>query len=156
MMNQPNHNGASNQLARERWGHRAVWLGLMITVAGALSYFLVFARFATLRDYPVLNVALVLLGIIYSLAGCWRVLRRPGWLSGKTLAVVGSTLACGMTGLFYYYLFILSYQLPDTATVPSTQTVAPDWTLSDQNGKSVSLSHYRGSNVVLVFYRGHW
>jgi hypothetical protein len=38
MMSQPNHNEASNQLARERWGHRAVWLGLMITLAGALSY----------------------------------------------------------------------------------------------------------------------
>ena len=156
MMNQPNHNGASNQLARERWGHRAVWLGLMITLAGALSYFLVFARFATLRDYPVLNVALVLLGTLYSLAGSWQVLRRTGWWSGKGLAVVGSMLACGMTGLFYYYLFFLSYQLPATSTVPSLQTVAPNWTLSDQNGKSVSLSHYRSSNVVLVFYRGHW
>jgi cytochrome oxidase Cu insertion factor (SCO1/SenC/PrrC family) len=34
---------------------------------------------------------------------------------------------------------------------------APDFTLQDQHGKTVSLSDYRGKKkVVLVFYRGHW
>jgi cytochrome oxidase Cu insertion factor (SCO1/SenC/PrrC family) len=33
---------------------------------------------------------------------------------------------------------------------------APDFTLNDQDGKPVTLSSYRGKNVVLVFYRGHW
>jgi cytochrome oxidase Cu insertion factor (SCO1/SenC/PrrC family) len=34
---------------------------------------------------------------------------------------------------------------------------APDFTLEDSDGKSVSLADYRGKkNVVLVFYRGHW
>ncbi|HYP04837.1 MAG TPA: peroxiredoxin [Bryobacteraceae bacterium] len=31
-------------------------------------------------------------------------------------------------------------------------TPAPDWTLQDQDGKSVSLAALRGKNVVLVFY----
>ena len=34
--------------------------------------------------------------------------------------------------------------------------VAPDFTLRDQNGKTVTLSAARGANVVLVFYRGYW
>ncbi|GAC1405980.1 MAG: hypothetical protein NVSMB56_20060 [Pyrinomonadaceae bacterium] len=35
--------------------------------------------------------------------------------------------------------------------------VAPDFTLEDENGKSVTLSSARGqSPVVLVFYRGYW
>jgi peroxiredoxin Q/BCP len=34
---------------------------------------------------------------------------------------------------------------------------APDFTLSDQNGKQVKLSKIvKKSNVVLVFYRGYW
>jgi len=33
---------------------------------------------------------------------------------------------------------------------------APDFTLSDQNGKTISLSAARGHKVVLVFYRGYW
>ena len=35
--------------------------------------------------------------------------------------------------------------------------VAPDFTLEDQNGRTVTLSDARGkSPVVLVFYRGYW
>ena len=34
---------------------------------------------------------------------------------------------------------------------------APDFTLEDQNGRSVTLSAFRAQRpVVLVFYRGHW
>ncbi len=34
---------------------------------------------------------------------------------------------------------------------------APDFTLTDQDGKPVTLSNYRGKKaVVLVFYRGYW
>jgi cytochrome oxidase Cu insertion factor (SCO1/SenC/PrrC family) len=33
---------------------------------------------------------------------------------------------------------------------------APDFTLKNADGQAVSLSSYRGKNVVLVFYRGYW
>ena len=34
---------------------------------------------------------------------------------------------------------------------------APDFTLQDQDGKTVTLSSYQGKQpVVLVFYRGYW
>jgi len=34
---------------------------------------------------------------------------------------------------------------------------APDFTLEDADGKSISLSDFRGKkSVVLVFYRGYW
>jgi peroxiredoxin len=33
---------------------------------------------------------------------------------------------------------------------------APDFTLPDQNARSVTLSAARGHKVVLVFYRGYW
>lgn len=34
--------------------------------------------------------------------------------------------------------------------------MAPDFRLQDENGKVHQLSDYRGKNVVLVIYRGHW
>ena len=35
--------------------------------------------------------------------------------------------------------------------------VAPDFTLTDQNGQKRSLSAERGKRpVILIFYRGHW
>ncbi len=34
---------------------------------------------------------------------------------------------------------------------------APDFTLEDMEGKSITLSEFRGKKtVVLVFYRGYW
>jgi peroxiredoxin len=39
-----------------------------------------------------------------------------------------------------------------TATLETT--LAPDFTLVDQTGRTVRLSEYRGRNVVLVFNRG--
>jgi peroxiredoxin Q/BCP len=43
--------------------------------------------------------------------------------------------------------WLFSYPLP-------TGSVAPDFTLPDQNGKLVSLTALRGRNVVLIFYPG--
>jgi len=49
-----------------------------------------------------------------------------------------------------------------SAAEPRTSPVAmgdmaPDFTLQDQNGKSVQLSASRGQRpAVLVFYRGYW
>jgi peroxiredoxin len=34
--------------------------------------------------------------------------------------------------------------------------VAPDFTLPDQNGRTIHLAAERGHKVVLVFYRGYW
>ncbi len=33
---------------------------------------------------------------------------------------------------------------------------APDFSLPTGDGRAFSLSDFRGKNVVLVFYRGHW
>jgi len=33
---------------------------------------------------------------------------------------------------------------------------APDFTLAQADGESLTLSPLAGKNVVLVFYRGHW
>ncbi len=38
----------------------------------------------------------------------------------------------------------------------SAGDMAPDFRLQDQDGKIHQLSQYRGKNVVLVMYRGHW
>lgn len=42
------------------------------------------------------------------------------------------------------------------AAVLAVGQMAPDFTLPDQSGKSVTLSAARGQKAVLVFYRGFW
>jgi cytochrome oxidase Cu insertion factor (SCO1/SenC/PrrC family) len=73
---------------------------------------------------------------------------------------------------FFLSLFVLLLAQPtmaqlgpkDGANLPPTDLQrikvgepAPDFTLQNQQGKTVSLSDYRGKKkIVLVFYRGHW
>jgi len=59
-------------------------------------------------------------------------------------------------------LFAALLALPALAQAPRAKPVAvgeqaPDFTLTDQNGRSQSLAAERGKRpVVLVFYRGYW
>ncbi len=46
-------------------------------------------------------------------------------------------------------LFVLSFLSADPLAIGSQ---APDFTLLDQDGKSITLSSFKGKNVVLVFY----
>lgn len=139
-----------------RWPKHAVWIGLVVTLAGALSYFLYFFQFPDLRDFPVVNLPLVVGGLLLTVVGCWRMFRQQGRAWGKALAAIGLLLALGVAGLFNFYVFVYSYQLPASADAPASQAKAPDFALSDQAGNTVRLSDYRGKKLVMVFYRGHW
>jgi len=147
--------GAASPAAK-RWPKHAIWIGPILTLAGALSYFLYFFQFPTLRDFPVLNLPIVLLGLALTVAGCWQMFRGCGGVLGKAFALVGLLLSLAVAGLFSFYIFFLSYELPAVALVPDLQTAAPDFALLDQNGEQVRLSGALGSKVILVFYRGHW
>ncbi len=53
--------------------------------------------------------------------------------------------------------------LPQSANAPAVGAKAPDFTLPDANGDSLTLSQLytprgsgKGSWVLLVFYRGYW
>jgi cytochrome oxidase Cu insertion factor (SCO1/SenC/PrrC family) len=50
----------------------------------------------------------------------------------------------------------LAQQTPTDLDRVRAGSLAPSFTLSDPAGKSHSLASFRGKNVVLVFYRGHW
>ncbi|GIW42339.1 MAG: hypothetical protein KatS3mg076_2916 [Candidatus Binatia bacterium] len=67
-----------------------------------------------------------------------------------------AALNFGIAGFFLYYLVGYSSKLPAAASSPKVGTVAPDFTLRDHTGREVTLSSFRGRNVLLVFYRGHW
>lgn len=50
-----------------------------------------------------------------------------------------------------------SGQLQPRSSPVQVGEAAPDFTLTDQNNQTVTLSSARGqAPVVLVFYRGHW
>ena len=46
--------------------------------------------------------------------------------------------------------------LPNPQISAAENKPGPDFTLKDQNGKSIHLASLRGTRVLLIFYRGYW
>jgi len=138
------------------WRRHASWLGPLITLFGFLSYFLYFYQYPATRDFPIVNLPLVLLGLGLSALGCWSLLKNRARLLRKLLGGLGLLFSFGLTGLLIFYVFYYSYQLPESTAAPAVKTPAPDFTLTDANGEPVTLSSLRGKKVIIDFYRGNW
>ena len=133
-----------------------MWLGPPVVFVAAVSYFLVFARFPALRDFPWLNLPLVLGGVALSGVGLWRAFAQPSVYRGKILGSIGLLVSGGIAALFCAYVFWLSNQLPEPSVTSMTLADVPELTLLDQDGQPVALGDFRGRNLLVVFYRGFW
>jgi hypothetical protein len=131
------------------------WIGPIVVFAGAVSYFLVFARWPLLRDFPWFNLPVVLAGVALSAVGLWRALARPASRRGRILSSLGLLLSLGMGGLFCFYIFSYSYRLPPSAAAHRVETL-PALTLIAHDGRAIDLAASNGRKRVFVFYRGHW
>ncbi len=125
-----------------------IWIGALISVVGLVSYFGFFARYPALRDFPWLNLPLVLTGVAISILAI-----RRRW---SFLSIIGAVFSAACAGLLIAYVFVLSNQLPPPDSVVAVGAEAPAFSLPDQDGSVVRLADYRGQPVVLVFYRGFW
>jgi hypothetical protein len=137
---------------RNHW----IWIGLALTLGGAITYFTWFARFPALRDVPWVNLPLVLIGVLLSGAAVWRAFARPHVFRGKILGSIGLSLSLLVGALFCAYIFFLSYRMPAPTAVTLGLSEVGDFRLLDQDGRVFHLSDLRGRKVVLTFYRGHW
>jgi hypothetical protein len=140
--------------ARRR--NHAIWIGPGVTFLGAVSYFTVFVRYPALRDFPWVNLPLVLVGVALSALGLWRAFCRCSLYGGKRLGAIGLIASLALGGLFCFYIFSYSYRLPAPTSTSRTLNDGQDFTLSDHDGRPFRLRELRGRKVVLVFYRGHW
>jgi hypothetical protein len=66
--------------------------------------------------------------------------------------------------LFVFGFFVFAKWMPESKGAPQVGQKAPDFTLTDTSGKSVSLGELLSTpingnapkGVLLVFYRGYW
>jgi hypothetical protein len=132
--------------------------GALLGIGGVVTYFLLVLRhdprLRGLLDAPILHLGAVGTGIGLSLIGMRQARQRTH--GGRILAPVLAVLNVGFAGLFLWFLFVHTANLPEAARAPAVGTVAPDFALRDQADHEVRLSSLRGHPVVLLFYRGFW
>jgi hypothetical protein len=133
-----------------------IWVGFVVAIGGLFSYEF-FVQFPVTRDFPWANLLLFGIGAVLLLIGLFRAFGRPQLYRGKIFGSIFVVIALLLFAFFSYEIFYVLKQLPLSAQAPRLGEKAPEFSLSDQNGKQVALSDLLSPNgVVLIFYRGHW
>ncbi len=143
-----------------------IWAGFLLSLIAFLSYFFVFVWFPVTRDFPWANLLLFAVAAALLLVGVRRAFSRDRshpWRS-KIAGAILATLSVAIFGFFIFATFIMAKRLPASNSAPQISQKAPDFTLSDANGKALSLTDLLASpvkgnapkGVLLVFYRGYW
>jgi|SRR5437867_4998756 len=151
---------------KRRWNF-LIWAGFVLVVIGLMSYVPFFALFPITRDFPWVNLLLFGGGAVLLGAGLRRAFKQPELYRGKILGSLLGALSVAGIGFFSYGLFYVARQLPPATAAPRVGQKTPDFTLLDQNGKTVTLAELLGSGpngaagpkasgALLIFYRGHW
>lgn len=147
---------------KRRWNW-SIWVGFLLVLVGVLSYIPFFALFPITRDFPWVNLLLFVLGGALLFIGLRRAFGQPHIYRGKVSGSILTALSVLAVGFFCFGMFYQARQLPRSAASSRVGQKAPDFTLSDQNGKSVTLGELLSSptssatrGALLIFYRGHW
>jgi AhpC/TSA family len=145
-----------NARAKKSWNW-SLWIGFVLVLAGFLSYAF-FAQFPITRDFPWANLLLFGVGGILLVLGLFRAFGKPQVYRGKIFGPILAILGILMVGLFCYVFFYELRQVPASTGAPRVGQKAPEFTLTDQDGKDVSLHDLirRSKAVALIFYRGFW
>jgi hypothetical protein len=142
--------------AKKSWNW-PLWIGFLFALAGFFSYTF-FAQFPITRDFPWANLLLFAVGGILLVLGLFRAFGKPRVYRGKILGSILTVLGLFMFGFFSYVFFYVLRQVPPSTGAPRVGQKAPEFTLSDQDGKDVSLHDLvsKSKAVALIFYRGFW
>jgi len=143
-----------------------LWAGFLLTLIAAFSYFAFFVKFPVTRDFPWANLLLFVFAAILLFLGIRRGFARDRArpVLSKVIASIVTTLSVAVIALFIFAIFIAGRWLPPSTGAPHVGQKVPEFTLSDANGRQVSLNQLTSEpidgktprGVLLVFYRGWW
>jgi len=134
-----------------------LWVGSLVAVGGLFSYEF-FIQFPITRDFPWANLLLFGIGGALLLFGLFRAFGRPQRYRGKIFGSIFTAIALFLFTFFSYEIFYVLRQVPLSSQTPRVGEKAPEFTLLDQNGRSVTLGDLLSGSraVALIFYRGFW
>lgn|ERR1700682_3155370 len=141
-----------------------IWAGFLLSVLAPLTYPFVFVRWPVTRDFPWANFLLFGVAAVLLFAGVRRAFAPDRGRSSKFVSTIVATLSVLILGLFVFSFFVASRWLPASHGAPQVGQRAPDFSLADTTGKTVSLSQLLSEpingraprGVLLIFYRGYW
>lgn len=145
-----------------------IWAGFLLSVIAFLSYPFVFVRWPVTRDFPWASLVLFGIAAVLLYLGVRRAFAPDRRRLSKIGASVLATLSALVLGFFIFGAFIASRWLPAAHGAPQVGQKAPDFSLADTTGKTVSLSDLlsapingtsassKPKGVLLIFYRGYW
>ncbi|HZE72879.1 MAG TPA: hypothetical protein VE135_25480 [Pyrinomonadaceae bacterium] len=141
-----------------------IWVGFLFSVLSLFSYPLVFVRFPVTRDFPWANLLLFGIAAVFLFVGLRRAFAPQRRARSRIAGVVLTTLSVLVLGLFIFSTFVAARWLPASKGAPQVGQKAPDFSLTDTNGRVVTLSELFSSpingkapkGVLLIFYRGYW
>jgi hypothetical protein len=147
----------------------------LVALFAPISYFVLFYRWPVTRDFPWANYLLFAMGGVLIASGIRRAFRRPDLYRGKIAGPVLASISLLLLGLFIYVTGFGTKQLPASKGAPGVGTKAPDFSMTDEYGNTVTLSSLlttagvgdpsqgsvvgagtRPNGVILIFYRGYW
>jgi cytochrome oxidase Cu insertion factor (SCO1/SenC/PrrC family) len=127
--------------------------GIVLGIVGVVGYFVVVLHFGAwlprVRNEAVPNWIVVAVGLVLSAAALARAPRGRRALASVLLAA--NVLVAGAFGAMLYVVSAVP-----AVPGPAIGTAAPTFALPDQSGEMVRFEDFRGSPLLLVFYRGHW
>ncbi len=140
------------------------WAGFLLSVFAFISYPFIFARFPLTRDFPWANIILFVGAGTLLFLGVRRAFRPEGTVRARIFASVLGAAGLAVAVFFVFAIFIFARELPASVHAPRVGDQAPDFALSDVNGKSIYLAEIRTApiqgktpkGVLLIFYRGYW
>jgi len=125
---------------------KLVAAGVLLTVAGPAVYFALL-DYPWLRSTAVVPLTMMPAGAVTGVWAATRSRRWWAWLAAGFDVVMLASFAGSM---------LLLMKVPE-ATGFEAMSVAPDFTVQDQEGRDFHLADALGHGpVLLVFYRGHW
>jgi hypothetical protein len=150
---------------KSRWNSDVGW-GLLLALAAMLCNVIFFVNPPMQRAIPWLSLLLAVSALIFVARGIKRAFGdRPVYRS-KILTSIAAAVSLLLVSLAVI-TFFHARAIPPSAAAPKVGERAPDFTLTDAGGRSVSFDQLFApaaddpqtttpKAVLLIFYRGYW
>ena len=144
----------------------ALWLGFLLALGAHMCNAVFYVNPPGQRAIPWLSVLLAGVSLIFLVRGLRRAFGQPRVYLGKIPSSIVALVSLLLVGVAIFS-FLQARAIPASAGAPKVGQTAPDFTLANTRGQSVSMAQLFApaaddsqvvppKAVLLIFYRGYW